>query len=475
MELEVLYLRRGIVIGLGMLVGLIGLSALLSVNLFPTVSNDGVVYLEYSRDLRSGGVVVEGFRQVGYPIALAAVRATSSLFGAEPLLAMATLQRLLLVLGSVIVFMLWRWWSLPLLAFLASATTIIYPNFLLTEGLGLPLALLLALAAIGYLKLVQSDEPMEKRHILVTLGLIATGISFYLFTVRFTFGVFGAVPLVMMWASLTTPFRRFAISLFAAFIAAAGLFTFLLALDNQAEFGVAAPVAGGEPTRYYYAWMQVFELHPENAREAALAEYYDNGVVHDFSRQVSASGLSYEEQGAVYDDEIHSMIEAAGFSMFRSRLQSMAWSLAGGRLHDVEKETVKMLDARRTDVEDAIYLNQYAATNGIEAFADEYNDSRVAEAVITDPIGVRVPIPHGQTMVRYLLPVAIVIMLLGLHSREVRPTSLAGLLIVVGTAVGLGWVMADNYRFLITSSAAGLAFATDVLVRSKITSSIKAA
>ena len=445
------------------MLGLVILASLLSVNVFPAITNDSVVYIEHSRDLLGGGLVVDGFRQVGYPAFLGAIRGIADFVGAEPLLATAVVQRLLLVLAGVLAFRAWRWWSLPLLVFLFAPATIAYTNFLLTEALAFSLAVLLVLPTVAYLRAIR-DQPHEtlSRRLLLWGGLATLG-ALYLFTVRFTFAVFGAIPLVLAMAGWKSRHRKLGLGLLASYVLLAGTFTLALALENRGELGVATPSATGDHAEYYYAWLQVFREEPENRTDPELAEYYDDGVVYDFERQLTADDVPYRERNDQFEDEISAMLSAAGVSEQLSKVESMAWSLLGGRIHDVAGGLHGIVHSTSSDVDESIYLNSLALQNGPQAFADRYNDGRRPQAIITDPLGVRFPVPDGQSLTMLLVPLSVTTMIIGLRYTDSRWTATTGILVVLATAIGMGWIRADNFRFLLVSSAFAIAVATSLL------------
>jgi hypothetical protein len=435
------------------------LSSLLSINTFPVVSNDSVVYIEHSLDLTEGGWVTEGYRQVGYPATIAQVRWLATLVGAEPLLAVAVLQRLLLVLAGALSFIIWRWWSLPLLLFLAAGSTVASSNFLLTEGMGLPVAILLVFPTLAYIRAVRSD--MWSRRVLV-LGITVIVGALYLFFVRLTYGVFGVLPLVLVLASWKTVYRRFSLVAFGVFVSVAGLFALLVSFDNEQDLGVRSPIAGDEATTYYHAWSQVFVVNPENRSDPDLASFYDDGVVHAFSRELSGLDLSSEEQEERYDAEIRAMLEAAGMSVPGSQIQAALWALIGGRLHDIEGAVNRVISSSRENVDDLINLNEFAFENGPMAFAEVYNDSQLPEAVITDPVGVPLNL-NNQKLLAVLMPMALAALILALVWPDARLGAVAGLVVVLATAIGLGLIRADNLRFLIAANGFGIAMAIGLL------------
>ena len=446
----------------GLLVLLIA-SFVLSVNTFPVMTNDSVFYLEHSHDLLGGGLVENGYRQVGYPFTLAVIRTVSGFLGAEPLLAAAVLQRVLLIVAGYLSWRSWRWWSLPILVFFVAAETLAFTGFLLTESLAMSLAVILVFPTVRFVELMQKRTSLDKRRA-IWLGGVIVAFVVGLFSFRFTYAVFGAVPLTLAVAGWRTPYRRITTSMLGVTVMLMGVFTLVTSLENRAEHDVFAPSVRGEAVRYYFAWQQVFTVRPENRIEPDLDGFYNGGFVHQFNRDVDAMALSPSGEQAAYNAEIEAMLEAAGIPPTRSKLESSLFALQGGRLHDLHDAVDAVVASRRSDVEDLIYLNQFAMRRGPEEFVEEYNGGQLVEAVITDPIGVVAPVPSTRSLLGFMLPAAIGLMLLGLAVRRTRALATVGLLVVVAFALGLGWIWADNLRFLMPTSAFGLAIASGVLV-----------
>jgi len=373
------------------------------------------------------------------------------------------LQRALVGFVCVLAFWRWRWWSLPLLAFLLAPGNIAYTDQVLTEGLGLSLAVLTMMGAVAYVDVVRSDPSGQRRTLGGVLIALVSLSALSLYMLRFTYAVFVVAPLVLCVVAWKSQHRSRALLAGVSLILLAGSFTVVLTLENRDELGVASPSSGSLPAHYYYAWQQVFAVNPENTSDPDLAVFYDDGFVHAFSRTVSAAGVHYSEQADLYESEIRSMFAAAEISLVGSQLKSITWSLAGGRLHDVSGVVSRVLSSTRSDVDQTVYLNSFALDNGKQAFADEFNDGAPVGSLITNPAGVRIPIPAAQRLTSLLLPLAIVVMLVGLFSNETRSLATVGLLVVLGTAVGVGVIRADNYRFLIASSAAGMTVASAIL------------
>lgn len=448
--------RRLLTVFLGLLLAGGAGSSLLSVNTFPMIGNDSVVYIEHSRNLIDSGLVVHGYRQFGYPTALWLVRSVSDVAGVEPLLAMAILQRSLLVLGGLLAVRYWGWWATPLLIFLIAPGTIAYTNLILTEGLALPLALLLVFPFVSYLKLLGADPQGERRRVALILGVLMVVMATALFSIRFTYAVFGLVPLAVAVAAWRTSYRRPALLLFGAYVLAVGSLTFMISLENQREHDVFHPSADRGFTAYYYAWHAVF-ADPSNRAAPQLAEYYNDGVVYALERELNARGLSYSEMQEELRRTIEAMLDATGQTVLGSRVERTAWGLIGGRRHDTAVVINGIVTSDRHDVNVWINRNSYAIENGPEAFAQRYNDGRLPEAVTSDHLGVTLAFLRARIVLALALPAAMATLLVGLRSPATRLLGLTGLGVVLVAAIGHGLIWADNFRLLIVSSVFGVA------------------
>lgn len=323
--------------------------------------------------------------------------------------------------------------------------------------MGLPLALLLVLLVTSYLDLVDS-EASDLGHAR-NLGILIVVTVLALFALRFTYAVFVVVPLLLAIKSWRTPQRAIGGWMLSITVVMMGVVAIGASVENRAEFDEFSPSARGQPVRYYFAWQQVFVIHSENAQDPALASFYDGGVVHDFSREVDRLELSPSGKKTLYDAEIEAMFDAAGLSATRVRAATFVNALAGGRLNDIAPSIEAVIDSRRTDLDWIVYRNGFAVRNGQIAFVDRYNDGQMVEALVTNPVGKPLTWPSSHTLIAILLPLAVVAMAISLFTRH-RTLGAIGLLVVVSFAFGMGWLFADNFRFLFPTSVFGIAIGT---------------
>jgi hypothetical protein len=456
-------IARVIMIGLAVVLGLIALPTVLSVNLFPVITEDSLTYLGYADNLGDSGFVVAGYRQFGYPLFLAFGERLGRLVTIEPLLFTVALQRMLVVLGLIYAVWVFRWWSIPILVFAMTQAMIAYTNLVLTEGLSIPLALILGTATAHFFRLRFSSRGESPRLLPVVLvggvGLTALG----LLAIRFPYAVFGVCPLVVALGARDTTISRPAWAVFGSYVLIAIVTLGLISSENQREFAQFSPNTNGARTEYWAAWKLVFEQHPENALDPSLSEFYDGGNPYVFINGIDDMDLSYDEEASIYEEAISDLLAVAGIEEWGSRFESFAWALRSGRNDDVEGTIEAILNSDRMTVDQAIHVNSYSRENGAQAFADQVNGGDLPEAVITDPLGLRMPLPPARDLAAILLPVSLAAQLWGLAHRNTRLLGLAGLSAVIAYAGLIGYIRADNFRFMTTITVFAVTVATGVI------------
>ncbi len=129
---------------------------------------------------------------------------------------------------------------------------IAYTNFILTEAMTVPLALLLACLVAHHFALtatrseesVGPDLPLviANRTAAIATAWGATAVAFALLAIRFPFAVFGIVPVVIWLAARrrSAPSRPYGAALLA-FLLSAGLLTIGMSVENNQEFGALSP------------------------------------------------------------------------------------------------------------------------------------------------------------------------------------------------------------------------------------------
>jgi hypothetical protein len=449
--------RQRLLKALGMLaVGMVGIY-FLAINIFPIVTNDSLEYLDHSREPGNYGMVFKGYKQIGYPLILLVGRFVAGLGGVEPLLFSALLQRLLLLGALAYVIWLWRWRAIPLVVLVITPSFLVYPNFVLTEGMTVPLSVLLGGLVGHHFRLAESakpDGPAEDHRIALALAILASAVVFVMISIRFPLAVFGVVPVAILGAAWFRNGRsqKGYVAALLVFVVVSGIFSGLLAIENEREFGVFAPGTNDMPAQYWGAWQIAFALHPENKAEPALAEFFDTGRAHTRIALVQSAYPGYKAQAVAHDADIDEMLELAGLDRNRERLFSFLGALRGGRTDDLKSYMGAAISADARSVDRAIYRSLFAIRRGGEAFAERYNDGQLPQAVITSPVFPKFPSPSLRVMLSFMVPAALVgVSVLSLYKRRVW-MGLAYLAPVLALTAAMGWILLDNVRFLIPGS-----------------------
>jgi hypothetical protein len=434
----------------------------LSLSTFPVLSNDSLTYLDHSRSLDTEGFVMNGHRQFGYPLFLATVRWVGGLLHVEPLLLTVVLQRGLLLACMVLAWLRWRWWSVPLIAVLVVPETMIYANLALAEGLALSLAILIVFPACRCLESFQSGESALDRRRAITAFAVVVGLAIVLAGLRFSYLVFGVVPLILGLAGWRTDMRGRIAAVLIGFLALLALFLVATSVENRREFGQFTPIVDTASAGFYYAWFLTFLVHTENAANPELAEVYHQGRFRDFLDRVEAEYPSLEGRRAYLRDMTAVMLQESGQSDWGSRLISIGWGLIGGRVDDIGRAIDQVIVAQAQDLEQASYFNEFYREHGADALESRYNDGRPAGAIATHRFGMALPTPSSHWVLRVVMPLAIAMMVWGLSKPETRYLGVMGLIVVVAQATGYGVMRADNLRFLLPGLAFGIAVASAV-------------
>ncbi|MCI0678600.1 MAG: hypothetical protein L0Z63_06110 [Actinobacteria bacterium] len=446
----------------GTLSGLAIVSTWLSVNIFPVITNDSLTYLRHSDNLSSFGFVHFGYRQFGYPMFIEAMETVAGLVGVEPLLFAVAVQRFLLL--SAIVYLVWvlRWWATPVVVAAISGEIVAYTNLVLTEGLSAPLALILA-GLIVHLTRPLSGEKESARRVRITLTLLISIVALLLLAIRFQFFVFGLCSLAGAVALHRTPLRRLGWWTFSIYALLGFAILALLSAENLDERGEFSPSSNGERSEYWAVWSTVFTLDPTRSVDPELVEFYDDGTPYTFLHRVDALDLPDPERAELYRQQTSRLLEAAGLDIWGSRATSVLHSLRMGRLDDIEGLIAAILASDVSTVNALIHSNQLARSEGYDRFADALNEGRMPEAVITAPLALRLPLPHAHSLSAWLLPASILVLAFGSLRPPTRLLSLSALGITLAHALMIGYVRADNFRFLVTVTMFCLATASAVL------------
>ena len=342
-----------------------------------------------------------------------------------------------------------------------------YSDFILTEGLTIPLALLLACLVSNHFRLVQTDLPdnlelfgqrLPAEQLALATAWAAAVVAFALMLIRYPFVVFGMVPLTIWWASRERgEMARPYLAALLVFLAAASVLTLGLSAENSTEVGVFRPTVRGERAMYWSAWHLVFTLHPENRNDETLAGFYDAGSPYPHIWDVEAANPRYADQAQVLNRSIDQMLTAAGLDPRRERLFSFLGALTGGRHDEVRPRIEQILNTDASSVDEAIHVNDVSRQQGWEVFNDRYNEGSKPQSVITSPAFPSPPMPYVADTLRLLLPAALIGICVFAFRRRQYWLASVYLVPVVAFSAALAWILADNVRFFMTTSVYAVA------------------
>ncbi len=110
-----------------------------------------------------------------------------------------------------------------------------------------------------------------------------------------------------------------------------------------------------------------------------------------------------------------------------------------------------------TSVDDAIHVNDVSRSQGRDLFNEHYNEGHKPQAMITSPVFPAPPIPYIADLLGVLLPVALVTTwVLAIRKRQVTLAVVYAIPVLVYSSA-VAWVLADNVRFLMTTSVYAIA------------------
>jgi hypothetical protein len=242
----------------------------------------------------------------------------------------------------------------------------------------------------------------------------------------------------------------------AASVLAAALIVGLTSAENRAEYGEFSPNTRDARTAFWAAWSTTFTLDPLNVTNPDLAKFYGSGNPYDFIYRVDGLDVPYSEQALIYEKAIEEMLITAGSGVWGSRAQSFLGALRAGRLNDMAGVVGTIVSSDRTNVDSVIHSNYYARQNGHEAFAFDFNDGQLPQAVITAPLAERFPLPSAYRFMQFLLPLSLLACCVTLISRDARLLSVAGLAAFMAYSALIGYMRADSFRLLLTTSLFGI-------------------
>lgn len=439
----------------------LALNRLLAVNLIPVMTNDSVGYLSHARDAWADGFVWAGYRQVGYPVFLAAAENAGDVLRIEPVLLTAALQRLLLGLGVAYSVWLFRWWSIPLVVIATAPDVVAYTNLILTEGLAIPLAViysaLLAHAVMTRLPSafprasslpfgILGDRPAvsTRRALLATASFVVVAMTLVKYQ-----AIALAFPLiVLIWMDFRDENRqRFVIALGVSLVTVLTILSGLMALENRSEYDDLFPVSRGIRNGYWGTYQLVFNLNPQNQGNPILEPYYAEGNTFAFIREVEGTIEDYPGQRAAFEEAITLLLDEAGMSKPQEQFRAIWGALRGGRFDDIRGIVTLIRKSSTDNAEEAIYKSSFS-----NSAAADYNGGQRVEPVLTAALFHSfVSVPAKSIIVWSGPMMFLVVLSAAAFCRGVRLFAAAAAMGAFAVFALVGVLLVDNYRYVITA------------------------
>jgi hypothetical protein len=432
-------------IALAIAILLVVVYSVVRVNWFPAITPDGLNYLDHSSDLVGTGFVQYGYRQFAYPAWLAFVDTTARMGSLEPLGLTVVLQRLLLIAAAGVAVFVLRGWSIPIVFVLLSPSAIAFSNYILTETIAIPIAVVGAAASVAILR----NRP--RKQIGTWLG-VAAAAGVLLPMIRLHYAVISvAIAVAILGAGRMrgSSSRRTIVALSIVGLTFS-LLVGALALENRREEGVLSPSIGAERQMFWATWENVANFYRDEVAEA-VPEVYLDGSDFAFIRKMDSSGLSAAEQRAIYASAVNEIYAATGVSQTGERFRSFVGVIAGSRLDDLGR-SLRLLASPATPESLDSYIHQYGSVTPVdpEMIGNRYNDGTPPTAILAvAEVVLAFPSPDLKVMMVYLIPMMLMIGVYLLRFAHARLLAAIAIGVILAYSAASFAFMMDNLRFLL--------------------------
>jgi hypothetical protein len=383
------------------------------------------------------------------------------IFGWDRLFAIAFLQRTIFVCGLLLLWHLLRWWSLPAILLATTGTVVAMANFILTEGLTVPLSLLYAVL-IADLALRAGSHSKTRFVALVTL---AAATLIFMATIKLQFAAF--LPLFV--AAIMIPSNRQRMSRQGLMVSLGvpvvliGILTLVQCLENRSELGVFEPVSEKARADWYGAWQVVFTVRGADSSDPALLPFFDDGDLFAFLHPLEEVEPDYQIRRRIIEDRIAAMFRAAGTTEASERWSAFLGALLGGRMDDLKGLVDRALVISPSSLENAYTSNTLGRAEGGKAVLEALNDGEATAILTSSTLAPALTAPlsdHRPAQPLYWIAALAICVLGALFSPRLR--WVAGSLVtgVVAIALALGWSYIDNARYLVPAGLIAITIAT---------------
>ncbi len=445
------------------------LARIAAVDLAGIVVGDSITHLQRSGDPFGEGFLVGATRPDAYSLLLAASNGIAGALGWDHFFGMALIQRVLFVgaLGAVVWAL--RWWAAPLLALATASTFVVHTDYLLPEGMLIPLALLCAglLAAVVTGRVTRRSGAAALLAGITVTALVASLIEPRFVTLLLLAGAAGW--LLVRDRLVSTSTAVIVLGLAVAAIAAVGV---AQTLENRDELATSSPVAELERRQCRGAWRSVFLVQPTNRGVPALADFVNDEDCAALAAALTAIEPDPQERARIYKQRVDALFRAAETTRRGQHFDAFLGALGGGRTDSLDTTTDAVLAAQPGDAMARVGFNDEAARDGVEAVLDRYNEGlppamASARAVFE---GTQRPLGDHAPWTGFAAFVSIVLLLRStlLPGRH-RPAAIAILVMYAASAAALAFVFDDDARFMLAPLAVlivgGLVAARAIVLR----------
>jgi hypothetical protein len=411
------------------------------------ITGDSVGYLARSQHPLSFGFVVNGYRQAAYPLWIHFVGWIDWIFGFDNIFAVAFTQRMLLIVGVVLAWGALRWWALPLLLVVTSATYVLQTDYVLMEGYLGPVALI-AGALAASVSTGQGVGARRPRAAFVVVSALA--VSMGAMKLQYSNALLLAAAIAwLVWRDGALTIKYALVTLALSGFTLTGI-AVAQTVENHRELGTWEPVGERARAEWYGAYEAVFIVHPENQTKPELAEFYADGDLYEFMHGLEETEPNYTVRQAALRKRVADMFAAAGMTKTRQEIDAFFGGIRGGRTDDIGPPTDAVNEGGPKAFEDRI-----------KALRKRPGPRRTLDALAgEEPTGVATVQPvTGRLQEWYddYRPgrgsIGIVALILGLVALVVpgrhRPIIIASTLTLLAVCAVLATGYIDNARYLV--------------------------
>lgn len=420
----------------------------LAVDLGGIVTNDSVGYLARSEDPFDQGLMVQGYRQIGYPLWVWFADKASIVIASDRIFTVAALQRLVLIAAVVLLWKALRWWSVPVLVVITSSRFVLFTDYVLNEGLLIPACVLVAALAAGTVR----DVPLFTRYPRAVL-VVAAAISVAMATMKLQYASLLFLTAAIAWHHWRADRieRRLGLGVGGVSLALVGLLVLAQAVENNRELGRFEPVSEQIRADWYGAWQAMFVVSPENTGDPDLAEYWDSGNLYTFLHGIEAEVPDYAERSRLVEERVEAMFDAADTSVRAQQLWALWGALRGGRTDDITSITRLILEDRSVEQASRLSFNRIAQTQSVDRLLAATNEGRQTEVATLEPVFGRLQsvASDHRSWNDFLGVGALLLSVVGLAiPGPHRAFLIASTAMMAGVSVVLASAFIDNARYL---------------------------